>query len=344
MANNSLGLLILDRMVSAAGGAIEPIYSAIMGSWPAVTITGLYVAVVAYMIMLGHAGSRWKDWALSIFLLLILGGVSSYGVYSNWIGAPIYDTFYGLAGVPAQEAGGIEGLFGLLEENIGRTMATIDKVKVPGDPISDFFLFMKAGIAIFFLTIIACVLYLETTALFCISVFSLLVMILAGGPCIWLASFKEFRGITWAWFKNTCNYGLWMFFISVVVSIGMQFLNLAVDDLTAWNIAQHGVFTERLGTVLLLMCLTGYMMLKASEWAAALTGGTASQTGVIGAVASMGGSAVGGGLNAAGRMASPALAAGAGIGGRALWAGAGGAVRGAMSLGVKAYSAMRGIK
>lgn len=312
-------------------------YPVVMGSWPGMMIVFLYTVIVGYMVLMGRVGDKSKDWAISALLLSVLGGIAAnQGSYSEWIGSPIYDLAYNLASVgPGTDDGkGVSAMFDGLETSIGRTLTTIDNIEVPGNIITNAWLYIKVATASLILALLALALYLVTLALFCIAFFSLFMMILAGGPCLWLASFKETRHITKTWIKQTLNYCLWIFYLGVVAGIGIEFVGAAVDDLMYWDLENDGVFTKELGSSMLFMALTTYMLLKATDWAAALTGGTASNTGVIGALGGAAGGALGGAANLLGGAAGSAAKWGAGAIANNTSAG---------NMAYRAYSAIRGI-
>lgn len=335
--NEQLATAIFNTLVETGGDVIDTTYAVIMGSWPGLTIVTLYIIAVGYAVIMGRMGDRSKEWALSALLMTVIGGIAAdQGSYSEWIAGPIYDMAFNLAAVGAQsgEGGGVAATFNLMETTIGRTLAIIDNLDVPGNILTNGWLYMKVGAATFVLGLLGVALYLATLALMCIAFFSLFMMLLVGGPCLWLVSFKETRHITWAWLRATANYSLWAFFIGIVASVGVTLTDAAITDLMRWDIARDGVFTKRLGASMLLMALTIYMLLKAADWAAAITGGTSTNTGIIGAMGSMAGGALGGAANALGGAA----------GGAAKWGG--GVLANKTAPGAAAYrafSAMRGL-
>lgn len=334
MASDSLAIGLVNRVITTCGSVIDAAYGVIMGSWPGMTIVTLYVVVVGYMVLTGRAGEKTKEWALSALLLSVLGGIAAdQGSYSEWLAGPIYDMAFKLSSVGAQmgDGDGLAATFDLMESNLKRTLDAVDNIEVTGNFITNAWMHLKVAAVTLVLGLLSVGMYLATTALMCIAFFSLFMMLLVGGPCLWLASFKESRHVFWAWLRTTLNYTLWIFYLGIVASVGVTFVSLAVDDLTGWNLQRDGVFTEQIGGAMLLTALSIYMLMKASEWAAAITGGTASQTGVIGAA--MGAGAFGassllgkaaGGIAAAGPLAAKNAGRVAG-------------------LGIRAYSALRGI-
>lgn len=338
---DSLALNIFNFLINTLGGFVDKVYVVLMGSWPGMTIVALYTVIVGYQVIFGYAGERSKQWAVSILLLLVVGGVSNdQSAYTEWVSGWIYDLAYNLASVAPKltDSKGVAGMFHAMEDAVGRTLATVDNIEVPGNFFTDAWLYFKVGVACLLLALLVLVLYLATLGLLCMAFFSLFMMLLVGGPCLWLASFKETRGITWAWLKQTANYCLWIFFLGIVASVGISFVSLAVEGLTRWDLEADGVFTKDLGSSMLLMALTIAMLWKCADWAAAITGGTATNAGVIGAVGSAAGGALGGAVNAAGG------AAGGALGGAAKWAGGVAANKTAAGAAAyRAYSALRGL-
>lgn len=340
----SFGSIILNLLIDEGKGVAEAVYGGLIGSWPGQTFVGLYVVVIGYMVLMGRAGEKSKEWGISALLLLVIGGVSSsYGAFSEWLGSPIWDTAQAAGGLAATggdtSPGALSGILDANEDTLGKVMTTIDRVNVPGNFITDFWIYLKAGAVLFLLTLLACAQYLATCALLSIAIFSLLMMLMVGGIPLWLASFKESRFVFWAWLRQTLNYALWVFFLGAVSGIGNKFLSKAAYALEAWDLENDGVFTEEVGGTMLLCSLSIYMLLKATDWAAALTGGSSTNTGVVGAMGGVAGGAIGSGINALGGPAGSAAKWAAGAAGGAAMRGAGAAA----SLGLRAYSAMKGL-
>jgi hypothetical protein len=340
MSGQSVGSMILNDLIATAEPVVETVYGTLIGSWPGQTFVFLYVVIVGYMVLMGKAGDKSKEWALSAFLLLVIGGISSnYVTFNEWIAGPIWDAAQGSGGMAAtggssSSPGGISGILDASGETFGKIMSIVDRVDIPGNPITNAWLYLKVGGVFLILSLLAGAQYVAMVALLCIAVFSLLMMFMVAGPCLWFASFKETRFITWAWLRATLNYALWIFFLGAVSGIANKYLEVVANILVLWDLERDGVFTRDIGANLLLTSLSIYMLLKASDWAAALTGGTSTNTGVIGALGGMAGGALGGAMNILGGAAGSA----------ARW-GAGAAINhtGAGQAAYRAYSAIRGI-
>lgn len=340
MSGQSIGSLVLNHLVNETGPVVEAVYGNLIGSWPGQTFVAVYVIVVGYMVLMGRAGDKSKEWGVSALFLLVIGGISSnYSVFAEWIAYPIWETAHAAGGMAAtggesSSAGGVSGMLDASEETLGKILTVIDRVDISGNPITNAWLYIKVGVVVGIMGLLACALYVVMVALLSIAVFSLLMMFMVGGPCLWFASFKETRFITWAWLRTTLNYAIWIFFIAAVIGIANSYIGKVADLLVTWDLERDGVFTKEIGANMLLTVLSIYMLLKASDWAAALTGGTSTNTGVIGALGGAAGGAIGGAMNTAGGAAGSA----------AKW-GTGAAINhtGAGQAAYRAFSAIRGI-
>lgn len=329
-----VGSVILNTLFDVASTVVESVYTIIMGSWPGQTFVALYVIGVGYAIITGRTGEKTKDWATSVFLLVIIGGIASnYGLFTEWVIKPVWGMSSSASAAAAGgETGTLTGVLDATENTLGKIMTIIDRVEVPGNIITNGWLYLKVGIVMAILAILACAQYLAVVCLMCVAIFSLLMMFMVGGICLWFASFKETRFIFFTWLKQTLNYAIWLFFIGAVSGIGNKFLSNSAEVLTSWDLERDGVFTGAIGATILLTTLSLYMLLKSADWAAALTGGTASNTGAVGAM-------LGGMASLAGGAAGSSAGA---AGGAAKWAG-GKAGNLAMAGAYRAYSALRGI-
>lgn len=335
MSNSSLGALVLNNLFDDTAIIVEKVYGGLMGAWPAQTIVGIYVIFVGYQILMGRAGDKSKEWGISAVLLLVLGGVAgNYGTFTEWVIVPIWSVAQRAGGMAASggdvSTGILSGILDASEDTLGKILTVIDRVEVLGSFLTNAWLYIKVGVVLLVLGLLSCAQYLVTLTLLCIAGFSLLMMFMVGGVCLWFASFKETRFITWTWLKQTLNYALWIFFIGAVAGVGNSYSSRIADKLTSWDLASHGVFTEAIGASMVLSCVSIYMLLKASDWAAALTGGSATNTGIVGAMGSMAGGAIAG----VGGLAGGAAKWGAGVAANKTTAGA---------AAYRAYSALKGM-
>lgn len=318
MADATIGSVVLNQLVTQGMTAVGSIYATLMGSWPGRLIIGLYIAFVGYTLILGKAGDKTKDWAVSAILITVLTGfVGNFDTFSSWVVEPVFGMIQGGAGVALNGDGASDGaLSNLIDDagkGIGKIFSVLDDIELPGNIITDAWLYIKVSVVVFLVGILGCILYLALSGLLCIAVFSVIAMFSVAGPCIWLASFKEYRHIAKAWLRATMNYVLWVFFLALVAGLGNHFIGTVADHLTSWDVERDGVFNEDVGSSMFLIALSIYMLTKAADWAAAITGGSASQTGVLGSLANVAGGAIGGAANAIGGAAGGAMKWGAGV-------------------------------
>lgn len=339
---SSFGCRTLNGLLEITDPVVSGIYDGLMGSWPGMLITGLYVLLVGYAVIMGRAGDKAKEWAVSACLLTVISAFSAnYGRFEDWIGSPMLALAQNggalaASGGESGGAGGVSALLDTAENNLGMIMATIDELEVPGNLITQAWLYIKVGAVVVLMTILACAMYLAQVALLCIALFSLKIMQMVAGPCMFFLAFKETRFIPGAWLRSSLNYSMWVIFLCGVSGIGNKFIAKVANALRSWDLENQGVFTAEVGTCMLLTGLSIYMLLKAADWAAAITGGTASQTGIVGGMIGAAGYGLGSAIGGAARGLAPAMkeaATGAGY-----LAG-----RGAGNLAARAFSALRGI-
>lgn len=337
--SESVGMLILNSMITETSPVVETIYGSLMSSWPGQTFVALYAVCVGYMVLMGRAGDRSKEWGISIFMLLVIGGVSSsYSMFNEWFATPLWGMAQAAGSMAASggdaSTGVLSDLLNSGEESLGKLLTAMDQVHVSGNFISDAWLYIKVAVVVGIMLVLACAQYLAMVVLLCIALFSLLMMFAVGGPCLWLASFKETRFVFWAWLRATLNYAIWIFFLGAVSGVGNKYIGKVADIITLWDFERDGLFVKPIGAIMLLTAISIYMLLKASDWAAALTGGSSTNTGVIGAMGGVAGGALGGAINAGGGAAGSAAKWGAGVAANKTSMGA---------AAYRAYSAMKGL-
>lgn len=316
-------------------------YGGLMGSFGgfARTITATYVAIVGYIVLMGKAGEKTKDWALSLVLLPVLEGmIFEPDLYASWVVEPFRDTMFSLGALVAQagDTNGLASVFDRIDEAIGRTLHAVDEVDVDGNIFTEAGTMAKVFVASVVLVVAFIFVYLAFTVIFIQALFGMYAMFLAGGIALFFAIFRETRFITWTWLRQLLNYTLWGVFVCAVMGIGVQGIEGAAKDLAEWNPNKDGVFTKEYGLALLWVVMLGYAMLKTGDYSAALTGGTAPQAGgLVGTGAMIAGGAMLGGA----RSLHNAVGGWAGMGKGAMTLG-----RGAAGLAARAWSAMRGFK
>lgn len=326
----SFGNDMVGFVTSELNSFTVSVYDALVASWPAMTITTLYIVVVGYMIIMGNAGKHAKDLGVSIFLLILLQAVVQSG-YSDWIATPIITASNGLGRI-AVDASGVRGgdIFQALDDGIGQILTTTSRIEPAGNIITSGWMHVKIFVASFLLMIGFGLMYVAFLALYLVALFSLHMMLMVGGIFLWLAAFQATRQYTLAWFKAMLNYIVWMFFMSAVMGFFMNVVTGYLEDLAHWDTAVEGPFPPSLGKIIFLGILVYNLLMKTADWAATLTGGTATSPGIV----TTGAGAVGGAIK--GLAGSQAVQKAGG------WA-AGKAGGMALAGGARAYSALRGV-
>lgn len=339
MEDLSIGAAIIEFALRQLSTFLGAIYGGVMGSFSGLahTMTALYVAIVGYMVIMGKVGERTKDWTLSIFLVPMLAGiVFEPDLYAEWIVGPFRDTALMLSGFVAGNGDDVMPIIDKMDVAIGKILHAVDEIDVPGSILGETWLMGKVFVASCIIALVFIGLYLVFVVLYVQAFIGMYMMFLAGGIALFFAAFKETRFVTWTWLRQLMNYTLWAVFLGAIVGLGITGLEYASEEILAWDPVSKGVFTKSLGISLLWGCALIYVLLKAGDFSAALTGGTAPQAGgLIGTGAMVAGSA----------MLSGTRALHTAAGG---WAGAAKAGmvvgRGMAGLGVRAWSAMRGFK
>jgi type IV secretory pathway VirB6-like protein len=329
----SFGTDNLNYMAGHLDTFTAEVYHVLMGSWPAQTIVTLYIVIVGYAILKGHAGVHAKELGISMVLLLVLQGVVISG-FSYWIADPILHLTQALGQVAVDASGARGGdVFQSLDDGLGQVMHAVDTIQPTGNFLTNAWLFLKVGAASFVMAIAFGLMYVAFMALYLMAIFSIYMMLMVGGVFVWLGAFKAFRPLTWAWIRAVMNYVLWVFFLSAVAGFFMNVVTATVTDMAQWDLAVDGALPPSLGKMVFFSVLVTYLLLKTADWSSALTGGTSMSPGIVtsgfsvasraaGSVGAPGGRAA---MGAAGRM-----------GGAAWGAARGGAAR--------AFSALKGLK
>jgi type IV secretion system protein VirB6 len=321
---------LVSYMASAFGG----LSSSVKGLM--VTVTGLFLVAVGYGLLMGFFKERTKEAAISLGLCVVLSSIIfDAGAYASWVVAPIKGTVADLCSFFVGVGGGsdLHGLFNNLDNTLGMIMTTIDRLDPPGSLLTNAWLYVKVGAASFLLALAFALAYLCYLALMIVSFFAINLMLLVGVIFIPFAAFKETRFVAWNWLRATANYGLGAVFLTIIMSILGQALQASANDLSNWDLARDGVFTQQYGAALFLSALTIWLLLKAADFASAITLGSGPS----------GGGFVGGGLMMAGRSFSSGLKTISGpTGSAAASAGRWGAGT-AATAGIRAYSRLKGL-
>lgn len=328
----SFGLETSGFVISNVSTYTGLVFHALLLSWPAQTITALYIVIGGYMIIMGNAGQHAKEMGISIVLLIVAQSVVQSG-FDEWIVRPWLDTIQGFSHLALDPTGanGYSDVFLQLDDGLGKLMTTIDRIEPPGNIFTAAWIYIKVGVVSLVLAVAYGLLYVAFLVLYIVAWFSIYMMLMVGGIFLWLGAFKATRPYMVAWFKAILNYALWLFFLSAIMGFFMASVTLGINDLAQWDLATQGPFPASAGRLIFMCLLTGYLLLKAADWSAQLTGGTAMSPGIV----TSGAGAVGGAVKGLAGSQAAQKAGG--------WA-AGKAGSLAMAGGARAFSALKGLK
>lgn len=329
----SFGTDMLNYVAGHLDTYTAEVYHALVGSWPARTITTLYIIIAGYAILKGNAGEHAKEMGVSILLLIVLQGVVMSG-FSEWVADPILGVTQGLGQVAVDASGARGGdVFQSLDDGLGQIMTTVDRIEPTGNFLTNAWMYLKIGAVSALMTLAFCAMYVVFLVLYLMAIFSIYMMFMVGGIFFWLGAFKATRGLTWTWCRAIANYVLWVFFLSAVAGFFMNLVTVAVGDMANWDVAVDGAFPPSLGKMVFLSVLVTYLLLKTADWSAALTGGSSMSPGIVtsgySAISRLGSGGSKGGKSGGGSSS------GGSVGGRLSNAAKGGAAR--------AYSALKGL-
>lgn len=330
----SFGTDTLNYMASKLDGYTSEVYHVLLGSWPSMVITTLYVMWFGYSVIYkANTGEHAKEFGISIALLLVMQGVVMSG-FTEWIADPILSMTQGLGQIAVDASGARGGdVFQSLDDGLGQIMHTVETIQPSGNILTNAWMYLQVGVASLVMTLAFSIMYMAFLTLYLLAIFSIYMMLMVGGIFVWLAAFKAFRPHTWAWVRAVANYVIWVFFLSAVAGFFMNVITSSVADVATWDLAVDGTLPPSLGKMIFFSVLITYLLLKTADWSAALTGGSSMSPGIVTSGFSMASRAVGS-VGAPGGRA--AMGAAGRMGGAAWGAARGGAAR--------AYSALKGLK
>lgn len=333
-----MGVDIVGAVLGQLSIYFTAVFGALMASFGgfARAFVMLYCLLMAVGYFKARFGEHTKEIGWSIVLLAVLHSfVMETTVYRDWVVEPVRRTTIQMASffVNAGPVGGngLEGLFVKLDEAFIKMKDTIDYIFPTGNILTNAGDYIKATLALGAMVMAFGAVYVAYVILLCMGFFSMYVLFVVGGVCIFFAAFKRTRFVTWSWCRALANYALLVIFASLVMGICVNGISLAMDSFAQHSDPSLGYFTREVGYVICWSLLSLGMLLKSADYAAALSGGMAGSTAMI-----TGGLAMtGGAIFSASKMAYDNRFT------RGAASAAGGWARNA---GSRAYSAMKGIR
>jgi len=251
----------------------------------------LYILLAGYGIAANMFKEATKQMTISIGLVILLHSlIMESNAYSTTITPMITAFFMNLADfftVKALAAGGMSGatdsfsVFTALDEMMGRLDYATKAIEASSGALE--FVRAKMWFAIFTLTVIYAFLYGAFMALMVMGFFSLHILYLVGGICIFFAAFNQTRFIFYSWVRGIFNYGLLIVFASIMISICIFGLNESLAALIDSAQRSNEVFTREYFFAVFWALVSIALMLKAPDFAAMFSGASAGSTAGIAA-------------------------------------------------------------
>lgn len=271
----------------------KAVYPALMqsfGGFIRVFVT-LYIVFGGYGVAMGMFKEATKQMIVSLFLVFFLHGfVLESDVYSSWLTPHITGFFMGLAdffAVKALAAGGMGhatdsfSVFSALDEMISRLNGATNAIESSVGMLD--FLKVKMWFAVITLTLVYAFMYGAFMAIIVIGYFSLNILYLVGGICIFFAAFNQTRFIFYSWLRGVFNYGLLIVFASIILSICIFGLNESLARLIASAQNTREIFTREYFFAVFWALVSIALILKTPDFASMLSGGSAGSTAGIAA-------------------------------------------------------------
>ncbi|MEW6594153.1 MAG: type IV secretion system protein [Thermodesulfobacteriota bacterium] len=248
--------------------------------------------VLLYLLLMGIGylkakfGEHTKEIGWSILLIIALHVfVMELAVYKEWFVDPIkritmhMASFFVNAGMGGSD--GLEGLFTRLDDAFVKMETTVDAIFPTGNLIMFASDYIKATLALGAMTLAFGAVYVAYVITLCMGFFSMYVLFVVGGICIFFGAFKQTRHVTWSWCRAVANYALLVIFASMIMGICVDGISHAMDKLAANSDPSLGYFTREIGYVICWSLLSLGLLLKSADYAAALSGGMAGSTAMI---------------------------------------------------------------
>lgn len=320
----------LDAYLALIFGSFMASFGGFMSAF---VVLYLLLMAIAYFKTTFEEHTKEIGWSI-LLVILLQYFIMDFSAYKGWVVTPIRRTviemsaFFANAG--PESGGGLEGLFMKLDQAVIKMKDTIDFIFPHTNLLMDAGNYIKATMALGAMTLAFGAVYVAYIILVCMGLFSMHVLFVIGGPCIFFGAFKQTRFVTWSWCRALANYSLLVVFASLVMGICITGITSAIDLFAQNSDPSLGYFTKEVGYVICWSLLSLGMLLKSADYASALSGGMAGSTAMV-----TGGLALtGGALFSASKMATD----------NRFTRGALGAGKdGLQSLGKRAYSNMKGI-
>lgn len=337
--NESYGYKFLAALNRNMATTVRELYSPLMDSFSgfAFTIVTLWVAIVGYLFLKGKLKEAGQGAIISALLVAVIAGiVFTPRLYAEWIYQPLINTVTRLSAFLVQPTGeaSLRTLFTSLDERFASVFGYIEALSDEGGMMN-----LTPVLFSIIMGLIFGFLYAIFILFMAIGFFGMNVMLVFGGIFFFFAAFKSTRFMFTSWLRALANYSLIPVFTALVMAVTLTFVESAFMDLAAQDTTD--LWSIEVANALLVGLLGIFFHLKASEFAAAITGGQpAGMMGIMAGAPALAG-AIRGGVG--GLMKASGASKGMQRLGGALGQARDAAYSGVASLPARAYSKLRGL-
>lgn len=291
--NESYGYKFLAGLNRNMATTVRELYAPLMESFSgfAFTIVALWVAIIGYLFLKGKLKEEGQSFLISALLLVIIAGiVFTPRLYAEWIYQPLIETVTKLSAFLVKPSGeaSLRTLFISLDERFSDVFGYIEALSDEGGMTN-----FTPYIFSFVMALIFGALYAIFILFMAIGFFGMNVMLVFGGIFMFFAAFKSTRFMFTSWIRALANYSLIPVFTALVMTVTLTFIESAFMDLAAQDTTD--LWSIEVANALLVGLLGIFFHMKASEFAAAITGGSpAGMMGILAAAPAVAGAMRGG--------------------------------------------------
>lgn len=293
--------------IGAIVDATNGMGSALTGSFRglAYTVVALYIAITSLRMIKGETQAPKRAVTTMFLTVLVTQIVFGPGQFQEYVSGPIIDTIKGLGDFLVSRATGAQAGSGInaLSGGMDKVMAACVQL----DRASSFFkpqyliptLIAQIALTGTYLLVMTVFLLINLMTWFGIYLLNVF-----GAVCLFFAIYNPTRHIFWAWLRAMCNYGLVIVFAALILAVCLKIMGPQLDKLAVMDYGStHPLFNKPTYTCIAINILSWCMLLRAPDFAAALSGGSAGNTaGIAGVVSMTAGAVYGGAKWSAGRI------------------------------------------
>jgi Type IV secretory pathway, VirB6 components len=286
---------LMATIASATNGIGSSVTSSFRGL--ANALVSVYFLLMGTLIMWGYMPNPKREGVTLLLVVIVTNIVFNPGTYQEWVAGPILDTVKSLGDfLVSKSTGGQSGsMFQILGDGMDKIMAVCVKM----DQAADIWtpkLLISAVIAELALTLTYLAVLLVFIIINVLMWFGIYLLNVFGAVCLYFVIFPATRHIFFAWLRAIINYCLVIVFASLIMGVCLKVMSPRLDALAVLDFGTvNPLFNAATYTCIAINVLCWCMLLKAPDFAAALSGGSAGNTaGIAGVVSMAGGAAYGG--------------------------------------------------